>query len=561
MFADSISPILIVLYLNFSGNGVNPSSVIFKIRRRYLPINNNGANEFVIFSGKGVYVITDERYKELIDSPFINSDNIYEAPEIEQETILEKLPEEIILEIGTYLSPPELMRFGLTCVSLWELIQDQALWRNLAKNYNKLYIWDKLDIQPIIGLLFTDIDTPFLESNKEDKIKDNANVDGNVKDDVFDNQDGIDNITTNPNPPLGHFIFRPWAANANVQPDKKTTKEVDGQLVPVEITTPKARKNYIKLIDDPRESVISRMKLLKEKMKEKAERHEQYKEQQKLIAKRMRKRHILESILGISASLFHFALITSLILLAVARDTDSSSLTTTKIFSPTITTFGIFGIIIFLMIFVQDSNSTFRRDDIIGLTLFSTLVELIVLSILFVSLKNDGIVSFSWKIAFIPIFIVLGFLTLIMIASSAESYRNQSFISLFLINIWIILLDAFFILLLLKLNGNLTANYFIIFIPLFILFFLPCFSFIFATCQHLFDMRIMSITFICLALPLLIFFILLAFYLEGKIAKLSLTLIPVFIELGVFLFGTVIGFIFAIFELIRNIRQKNDFLY
>ncbi|KAJ5069838.1 hypothetical protein M0811_11500 [Anaeramoeba ignava] len=66
---------------------------------------------------------------------------------LEENLILEMLPEEILLYIFQFLSPGDLIRIASTCTTLNELSEDKNTWRNISYNYNQFFIFDKVQVQ------------------------------------------------------------------------------------------------------------------------------------------------------------------------------------------------------------------------------------------------------------------------------------------------------------------------------------------------------------------------------------------------------------------------------
>ncbi|KAJ5074429.1 f-box only protein [Anaeramoeba ignava] len=78
------------------------------------------------------------------------------TPSNENNLIIEMLNEDILLYIFQFLSPGDLIRFGLTCKYINELTEDRNTWRIISLNYNYAFIWDTLQLNGDLNSPYSD---------------------------------------------------------------------------------------------------------------------------------------------------------------------------------------------------------------------------------------------------------------------------------------------------------------------------------------------------------------------------------------------------------------------
>ncbi|KAJ5069290.1 f-box only protein [Anaeramoeba ignava] len=375
--------------------------------------------------------------QEMIGNRIFTKKENYEKKEkenIEVNLIFTKLPSEIILLICKFLSPGEIIKFGMTCKIAHFITNETYLWRIKSMEYHTYFIWKKIQIithfneKTIIGFQY-DIQSEIK------KITAKKNTPNHNKFYLQDNEEKIKNK---------HRKSPPIFLNGKI-----------GKF----FSSKKQRIKYIQLLKDPQSELLGRAQKLFLKLKELKE----MKRVQEIIDTRKRiadsKKNLLIKYLTIFAGLVPSAFLITLIIFNFTLSYEINHKAKFAISPLVILGLG-FVVILGKHIFFQSFDTTFF---LLFLIAFSW-----VFGFISFSLKHDEIVDMRWIAIFLPIWVTLAIIFWIVYKDPYLSILTR-FEQIFYFGFCVSFASSFF-LLSLRLDWGLLIPYFYIFAPIILLF-------------------------------------------------------------------------------------------
>ncbi|KAJ5074430.1 fam11a b protein [Anaeramoeba ignava] len=265
------------------------------------------------------------------------------TPSNENNLIIEMLNEDILLYIFQFLSPGDLIRFGLTCKYINELTEDRNTWRIISLNYNYAFIWDSLQLNG-------NLTSPYFDSIR---------VIGSVKNYP---KIEIENENENENQNLENEtgLNQPLLSNDQEEFNIDSTKN--------------ERIHFINKLENPKQYLISKFGELNQKFQEKEKIIEKNKKRQKNFNRKQSIQAKLRQLLAQSILKCYWILI----------------------FIPLL--------IIFFIILILNVLSI-TKEFINSYTVFIFDFVLLILFVIFLGLKLDDKINWNYAIVFLPLFI------------------------------------------------------------------------------------------------------------------------------------------------------------
>ncbi|KAJ5068688.1 fam11a b protein [Anaeramoeba ignava] len=518
-------------------------------------------NKYFVYQGKGVYCLDDNDIVNLFQSekllPSDSSTVTYQEPSF----VISVLPAEIWLLIFEYLKVPEVIKISMVCRDFQDLTYDRELWRRLAIKINEVFIWNKLSVAEqrleeykVIGYQLN-IENEIISLRKIQEEKTEQEINEQEKENLQKNlrsarmlqktnisEDRIHQLyqstphLLSDNPPQRNH---PILSNIRLLrkkevADQETTKrDENDELVPVAITNENTRMQYINLLENPRESLIEKFIAMKNQYDEKREFQARREQELRAQEKTLRRRDTTSFLFGIFVCLWHFSLLIFLILLN-CRIEKIISIDYSIMFIPMFITLSISAFFLFMLSFY-----VYSVHDSFSIRLFASVSEVLNVQFLLIALKQDDKITANWPTIFFPFFLLAAFFVIFIFCVCI--YESSHPASLFLPMLTSLMFMLFIIFLVLKLNRNIYWNWASVFSPLFVIYLLPCFG---CCCACLspegWALQAISGAVFIILLPLGIFQILLALYLEGNdnVSSISYVFIPLYILNGFIFFFT-----------------------
>ncbi|KAJ5072516.1 hypothetical protein M0811_01531 [Anaeramoeba ignava] len=433
-------------------------------------------------------------------------------PPKQENLFIEMLPEDVHLYIFQFLSPGSLLKLSMTCQTFNDLSQDINCWRNMSFKYWRYFLLNNFEMQNYYR---------YYGNSKEDQI------------------------------PIHGIIEEPKIINSNLQLksfiDKKPQKLIQRQssisLMFNQLQNLREKKEedqnyifpekdyrsymmrYIQSTPNPKNELISKSKLINQKIKERKEKYEEFLKNQAKINKQNLLIRKLDGFMAADFKLFAFLIIVFLVSLSIYVDKNLNS-NPFYFFIPLLVSIFIFSSLNFIKSFFDFSYS--KASDL----MFSLISFVVFIQVLLIGLKSGKIIQISWLWIFTLFFILTGILVLGSILIFIGGPNLFTFLLVFSSSI----LFLFFILLGLKLNGKSGLGYFKVFSPLFlidILSALVCISSLKASSHSRGGLEIIFVIFfVFILIPLIIFEILIFCYLQFSGFKyISFTFIPLYFPL------------------------------
>ncbi|KAJ5072515.1 hypothetical protein M0811_01530 [Anaeramoeba ignava] len=455
--------------------------------------------------------ITNDNFNFLKTGEMSEVPTKLKKPPKQENLFIEMLPENVHLYIFQFLSPGSLLKLSMTCKTFNDLSKDINCWRNISFKYWRYFL-----------------------------LKDFENINAHQYHRYSQNRNDDQEI------PIYGIIEEPKIINSNLQSimDKKPQKlirrqssislfinkmqnlpEVSEQNYVFQEKEFKFRTiKYLESIPNPRDELISKSKLIDEKIKERKEKIQKLKRNQEKFTRKINIVQKFER--AIISDLIFLGFCVLIFLLSLSGYIDKKlSFNPIYLFIPLLVSILVLSVLLLIQFFYDFDDS--KSSDLI----MSSVSFLVFAQILVIGLKSGEIIQISWMIIFIPILVLIGMLILISVLfllddpNFSGSFSTFGFTMLFL----------FFILLGLKLDGKIGLNYLKVFFPLFLLDLFPLFRY-FGIMKPRRSSSIETMIFKFVLIPFSIFEFLLVRYLESSIPKsISFTFIPFYIELLIFL--------------------------
>ncbi|KAJ5072508.1 fam11a b protein [Anaeramoeba ignava] len=534
-------------------------------------LDNESLENYIIYRGKGVIQITDDFFEKLFYDPRQGSGHLTSITFDESSLVVTVLPEEVWLIIFEYLSVRNVLSIGMVCKDFNDLTFDRELWRRLAVRHEKLFSWNKLGIKEdvqdpfVIGYQFNiDEKIEELEEKQAEEIKKAKKEEENLsllrstrtirlekrtisESRIQEMYQSTPNLLQNIEQPSDkrNIFNRVRPRRRKGESDSQTTRiNENNETVPLALSTPRKRIEYINLLENPRESLIEKFQALIKQKKEVDEFVERYRKERMERIRNQKKKDDYFISFSLVVSLFHFSLIVFLILLNLRCD-NVISLKYSIAYIPVFIMLAVAGILLFFLSRLVEHG--YEKRSFLAASL---LTELFNIQFLLFALKTDNTITVNWPTAMIPLYIIIGVGTILMCGYCVANLESIGLLYIFYLAGF--MFDLFVIFLSLKLNGNTSMNWASVFSPLFVIYLLPC-----CTCCATIQMeegwvyQIFSVVLFIFIIPIGVFQILLSIYLQGSssISLMSYVLIPLYILNGFIVFFTFPSCLVALFQL------------
>eukprot|EP01156_Anaeramoeba_ignava_P012115 Anaeramoba_ignava/a487537_19.p1 GENE.a487537_19~~a487537_19.p1 ORF type:complete len:390 (+),score=101.27 a487537_19:28-1197(+) len=326
---------------------------------------------YVLHKNKGVVVLQDSDFLRLRKSSSLHPPFLLNKPPKQNELNIEELPPEILLLIMEYLTPGEAIRFSLASKSIYDLLSDKLLWREIGARFQDYFIWDKLDLAETYTFS-GDFQILGYQSDIEERNKLLKN--GNIS-------------------KLKKTINFEKNQYSNLVEDKSTFRSA-ASLLPVALSTKSERLEYINHVSDPRSEIITRANKLYKKFTEKKSMIQKRNSQNRNFDRYNSKTRIFESLLEIIA--IFIPIIIFFFLLLANIHIEKGKLSTFFVFSPILLILIIFLIIISILAYMNPR-------DRIGIMIAWSVVAFLVLMVFFIVLKSNGTINWKWYKMLFPL--------------------------------------------------------------------------------------------------------------------------------------------------------------
>ncbi|KAJ5069841.1 fam11a b protein [Anaeramoeba ignava] len=464
--------------------------------------------QLINYKSKPVVKIEREHLYSLQITESSNFGESLKTPPLEENLILEMLPEEILLYIFQYLSPGELIKVGSTCTTLNELSEDKNTWRNISYNYNQFFLFNKVEVPkrneiyeenriPICGIIKeSQLITYNINSKQKKPEKTNSGLTS-----LFKRRDQDQDQNQN------QFV------NEIILFDRKKTEK---KLI-----------EYIEKIPNPKEELISKGKLIYNGIKERKQQIEKNLKRKEENAKKWKKIARIDDFLFGNLIFLGIGFVAFIITLNVYIEKKLSS-NTIYIFIPLLLPLLVYIVLIFYSLKL-DRETTFL--------VYVLMITVLFIQLLLIGLRADSTIKGSWLLIFLPFFILIG-ITIIGIIIWICNDPDSIIATLLMI---FIMLFLFLMFLGLRLDGKIKWNYGIVFIPLFFINLFPFFMSLSLFCLHprtyactIFFSNILIFLFISLPISLIETFIVL--FLEvSKFNHITYAFVPLYAIFSCFL--------------------------
>ncbi|KAJ5071680.1 f-box only protein [Anaeramoeba ignava] len=385
----------------------------------------------------------------------------------DKEPFLEDLPPEILWIIFQYLSPRQVILVGLTNKNLNEIIQHPSLWKDIAINFEELFIWKDLNVDHL-SILGKQIS--YEEFKEEVEHEDEKNINNEINN---ENQENINNdndinivkVDNNRKNDIQKFPQEIIHLNPQINQAKfigNTFYIVDSQAFPFILSTKQQRIDYISRLENPFEELKKKVEIAKSKTIEvqkeikrrRNRKSKDYYEHDYLVRLRM------EAFRSVFSILLYLAIAYLFVVINIYVDKKMEMKLTTLLIPSFVMCFCY--IIIILVSF------KFGAQVSTGIMII-LMILVINLEVLFISMKIDRLWNVSWLIVFLFIYIILliaGFMITTIVyqiideddfRNDREKYAHYTFLIFPLC--WLLLVCAFFILLGLKLDDKLNDSF------------------------------------------------------------------------------------------------------
>ncbi|KAJ5069840.1 hypothetical protein M0811_11502 [Anaeramoeba ignava] len=439
----------------------------------------------------------------------------------EENLIIEMLPEEILLYIFQFLSPGELIRIASTCKTFNQLSEDKNTWRNISYNYNQFFIFDQIELEKN-NYVYQEDQIPIYGTIKENQPK-NENQNEN------ENSSFVDSKTKSS---LKALLLRRDQNQNQIENDEDILfeNEIKNNLI-----------EHIEKTSNPKQELVSKANLVYNGMKKRKELIDENLKRKEENDKKAKKIQKIDKVSFVNLLFLLIGFIAFLIALNVHIEKKLSS-NTIYVFIPIL-----LPILIFIILFFYLSKIETYLFSIYGIGMIMLFIQL-----LLIGLRSDSTIKGSWLLIFIPFFILIGILIIMLIVfyfiedhKFINTFPSFNFIMIFL----------FLIFLGLRLDDEIKWNYGIVFIPLFLINLFPFWistsflggltldehgEFIFGAFLFLFSL---------ISIPILIIETFIVLFLEvPKFNNITYAFIPLYLFLGLLLcFLSILGF-FKIFR-------------
>eukprot|EP01156_Anaeramoeba_ignava_P013734 Anaeramoba_ignava/a607441_325.p1 GENE.a607441_325~~a607441_325.p1 ORF type:complete len:578 (+),score=158.17 a607441_325:38-1735(+) len=522
------------------------------------------AANYVLISNKAVIPIKPNDIKKLIKSPFLMPPLATRKPPETENLIIDQLPTELFYMILEFLSPGELIKFSLTCKSIYELSFEHELWVRVCSNYQRYFTWNHVgkeafrryggfvshsgiygyqdDIKEKIVYLqeIRDLkDQKFDEEHDTNENDEDLNLENNNN-----NNDNTQQLRKRKGGDeqrkkekaqrikkleeeikIKEKKYKEFSENKKQYKgssyDKTTIINEHSNRVPTHISIKQDRITYVHLLENPRQEFENRIKLLISNMRELKKEKENDQIQVRFEQKFSSRRIFYETF-----GEYLFMLVPTfllLFLLFINIRVESGKLSGFFIFSPVIIPLGMFVYILFNL-------SRYTSYDKLPMRILSGVLAIVFVMFWLFALKVDGRVKILWMFILSPVYISIfvGFIVILILVSHSRYppppgerfFGSLIFSGLFL----------FTILLGLRADRIITWNFFLVFSPLFafgfVSFFWICLT------AHRVDFFICLFGFLEIVISILVSFLIL--FLNGTIKHITWPLVPYYIAGAIF---------------------------
>ncbi|KAJ5072518.1 f-box only protein [Anaeramoeba ignava] len=407
-------------------------------------------------------------------------------PPKQENLFIEMLPEDVHLYIFQFLSPGSLLKLSMTCQTFNDLSKDINCWRNMSFKYWRYFLLNDLEMQNNFY---------YYGNSKEDQIP----IYGIIEEPKIINSNLQSIMDKKPQ----KLIQRQSSISLmfNRLKNLREKKEEDQNYIFPENDYKSYMMRYIQSIPNPGNELISKSKLINQKIKERKNRFEEFKKNQMEINRRILIFQKIDTWIDIDIQVFKFCILTFLILLGFYIDTNLS-------FNP----FYFFILlliptlilpILFLFRSFYDTQNNKKLYFIVSLITFVIFIQ-----VLLIGLKSGKIIQYSWlfrKIFRYFLFVILSLMTFL-----------------------------FIIVLEMKLDGKIGLSDFKVFFLLFFIGFFSIFFWAISKTQHMIRgvKLVFGFIFMLYLVPFTIFEILIFCYLQfSGFEYISFTFIPLYLFL------------------------------
>ncbi|KAJ3444682.1 fam11a b protein [Anaeramoeba flamelloides] len=394
-----------------------------------------------------------------------------DPPSGTEDLTLDQLPEAVLWEIFRYLPPIKLIFLETMCISFNNIIQDQALWKEVSYRYEDLFIWDNIDFDRRASTHKSHLQT-------FGNLSDLANVlykKIDNRDDVSGSSSGSDTQDDELNKHNKNNHSNNNSGNqSNLKRELKEFIYQDRRVGGIVIqTTKKIRMQYIHELENPKEVLISKIKELKN-IDEKKTRivESNLKRNRQLRLSRNFNGNFIFNSSKLILLLLSLGLVASTVLLNLFVDNKLDDKNKLWIIFPFILIIAIM-IILFFIFFIAKKRDT----DIFKCTEVLIIIPILLGCgyLLLLPLRALNYFSFRYTYCAIPLLIVIGIIACaaIMYGFKVDSENYRQWFSMLPLLIIPSCIFIFILLGCLKLDNKIEASWPKIFIPLFYIHFSP----------------------------------------------------------------------------------------